>query len=143
LDAVGNKKKIYHGAADSQQEAHVWLHTILEAPKDSTKSVRGFLWVESAQTGKWSRYYCIADPTHFEWFRTKEAVQRPLTPTQPPSLVDATTLIEPLCFCSLQQKTYDMKTLHAKNMKLTGSTVEGSYTEVNCALFRLAQRLCC
>jgi hypothetical protein len=23
-----------------------------------------------------------------------------------------------------------MKTLHAKNMKLTGSTVEGSYTEV-------------
>ena len=78
--AAGNKKKIYHVAADSQQEAHVWLHTILEAPKDSTKSVRGFLWVESAQTGKWSRYYCIADPTHFEWFRTKEAVQRPLTP---------------------------------------------------------------
>lgn len=97
----GNKKKIYHVAADSQQEAHVWLHTILEAPKDSTKSVRGFLWVESAQTGKWSRYYCIADPTHFEWFRTKEA------------------------------KTYDMKTLHAKNMKLTGSTVEGSYTETS------------
>jgi hypothetical protein len=79
LGAAGNKKKIYHVAADSQQEAHVWLHTILEAPKDSTKSVRGFLWVESAQTGKWSRYYCIADPTHFEWFRTKEAVQRPLT----------------------------------------------------------------
>ncbi len=82
-------------AADSQQEAHVWLHTILEAPKDSTKSVRGFLWVESAQTGKWSRYYCIADPTHFEWFRTKEAVQRPLTPLLS-HRVSCWTLIEPL-----------------------------------------------
>jgi hypothetical protein len=71
----GSKKKNYHVAADSQQEAHVWLHTILEAPKDSTKSVRGFLWVESAQTGKWNRCYCIADPTHFEWFRTKDAVR--------------------------------------------------------------------
>jgi hypothetical protein len=99
----GHKKKVYHVAADSQQEAHVWLHTILEAPKDSTKSVRGFLWVESAQTGKWSRYYCMADPTHFEWFRTKEA------------------------------KTYDLSTLHAKNMKLSSGSpsLDGSYTETS------------
>jgi len=30
------------------------------------------------------------------------------------------------------KKTYDLRTLHAKNMKLTGSTIEGSYTEVGC-----------